>query len=107
MRRLGRILDQHLSDLGGDQNVSHAERTLADRAAMLTLLAELQENAFLRNGTPHAELEKYLAVNTALTRILLALGLRRRAKPVPSLDEYLAARECEPAEDAETEEADE
>jgi hypothetical protein len=90
MRRLGNILDRHLSDLGGEQNVSHAERTLADRAAMLTLLAELQENAFLRNGTPAVELDKYLHVNTALTRILLALGLKRRAKPIgPTLGDLL------------------
>jgi hypothetical protein len=90
MRRLGRILDRHLSDLGGEANVSHAERTLADRAAMLTILAELQENAFLRNGTPPVELDKYLHVNTALTRILLALGLKRRARTIgPTLGDLL------------------
>lgn len=36
------------------------------------------------------------AAENSLSRIMSELGLKRRAKPVPSLQEYLAAKECEP-----------
>ena len=46
MRRLTDLLHLHISDMGGPDNVSHAERVLIGRASMLTLLAEMTEAAF-------------------------------------------------------------
>src|SRR5262249_57347769 len=41
MRRLRDLIQLHLSDLGGDDNVSEAERSLVRRASMLELQCEL------------------------------------------------------------------
>lgn len=95
MRRLRNLVGNHVADLGGEANVSHAERILVNRAAMLCLLCEMQEEQFVRANLriPPTELQSYMWTNGALTRILTSLGLKRRPKDVtPSLEEYCAER---------------
>lgn len=97
MRRLGVLLDRHVADLGGEDAISHGERVLADRCAMMVLLAELQEADFVAQNlkVPATELASYLSLNSALTRNLQTLGLHRRAKQVPRLQQYLREKEKE------------
>jgi len=40
------------------------------------------------------------ALAASLERTLARLGLERRAKPLPSLEEYIAAKDAEQAEQA-------
>jgi hypothetical protein len=88
-------------DLGGEADLSQAERTLLDVAAQdVVLLAVadgwLRENAAgVVNRRKRAFVplvEQRLRVATHLADQLKLLGLRRRAKPVPSLREILALR---------------
>lgn len=106
MRRLKDLLSDHVSDLGGSDNVTHAEKLLASRASMIALLCEMSERTFIKNQLKvhPRELETYLHSVGNLNRVLVTLGLKRRAKPVLSLKEYLATRESGSIEEVETEE---
>jgi hypothetical protein len=99
MRRLRDLISDHLSDLGGTDQCSHAERILASKASMICLLTEMQEREFARvkfNVSPR-QLACYLHACGNLTRILQTLGLQRRQRDITSVDQYL--REREQAED--------
>ena len=103
VRRLRDLVADHASDLGGFDHLSHTERMLINRTAMLTLLAEVQETSFVRQKLkcPPTELDAYLHVVGNLTRLAKVLGLRRRQRDVLSVDEYLNQQnevEDEPAE---------
>lgn len=106
MKRLTAHVSAHVSDLGGDGAVSHSERVLVQRAAMLTLLTEMVEEQIVRSNMQISarELQSYCGSTQQLTRILLALGLRRRARTIgPTLGdllrEDLAEREQEVADE--------
>lgn len=83
-------LTDFISDLGGEANASRAEIELAMRAAGLSVLASQHESDII-NGES-VEAESYVCVVNAQSRVLGRLGLRRRAKPVPDLQEYIAAK---------------
>jgi len=92
LRRLSDLIAMHISDLGGEENTSESEKMLVRRSAMLTLQLELieQDWAEHHNGVaPAKRLDEYQRVCSALRRILESLGLQRRAKPVPSMAEFL------------------
>lgn len=93
MRRLKDLVTDHLSDLGGIDNASHAERLLVSRASMLALLAEMQEKGFIlsRLMVKPEEVELYTRTVNTLRRTCQALGLQRRQKDItPDLKTYLA-----------------
>lgn len=98
-RRLRDLISDHLSDLGGNEAVSQAEKVLVRRAAMLALQAELMEQRFALNEGGEAsakQLETYQRVTNTLRRTLEALGLQRRQRDVtPTLSAYLRQRETE------------
>jgi hypothetical protein len=96
VRRLHDLVAIHLSDLGGDGNVSEAERSIVRRAATLTVELELLELKFAKAGGAEAsDLDLYQRTAGNLRRLLEAVGLQRRAKDItPSLSEYLKAREA-------------
>lgn len=94
VRRCKDIIEAHLSDLGGEDNTSVAERSLVRRAAVITTELEMMEARFAAAG--HAdpgELDLYQRTAGNLRRLLEAIGLQRRAKPVPDLDTFLEMRE--------------
>ncbi len=101
MRRLRDVVNLHVSDLGGEDNISHSERTLVNRASMLIVQLELMEHGFARNdGVAKLEqLEVYQRTVNTTRRLLESLGLQRRAKPVPSLHDYLGARSQDLSDD--------
>lgn len=97
-RRLRDLIDLHVGDLGGHDCISEAELRLVRRAAMLTLQLELMDQRWATTesggAAPH-ELETYQRVCGTLHRILVGLGLERRAKavnPAPNLQSYLRNR---------------
>jgi hypothetical protein len=86
------LIGLHLSDLGGDDAVSEAERSIVRRSATLTVELERMESAFALAGEAKPEqIELYQRTANSLRRLLEAVGLQRRARDVtPTLSEYLA-----------------
>jgi hypothetical protein len=95
VRRCKDIIRSHLSDLGGEDNTSAAERSLVRRAAVLTTELERLEVKFALAGEASAdEIDLYARVSGNLRRLLEAVGLRRRPRDVtPSLADIM--REAE------------
>jgi hypothetical protein len=85
VRRCKDVLAAHLSDLGGADNTSAAERSIIRRAAVLTTELERLEVKFASAGEASTEdLDTYSRVSANLRRLLEAVGLQRRAKTVSS-----------------------
>jgi len=107
-RRVSDLLAAHVSDLGGEDNISEAERSLVRRAVMLTVQLEMMEHRWASASEGEASPKQLMAYQTttnSLRRTLETLGLQRRAKDVtPTLSEYLRARQTN-GDDGETIEA--
>ena len=98
-RRLRDLIADHISDLGGEEALSQAERLLVRRCAMLALQLELMEQNFAHNEDGAAStkaFDAYQRATNTLRRTLEALGLRRRARDVtPTLSKYLHGEAAE------------
>jgi hypothetical protein len=84
IRRCKDIIDTHVSDLGGRDNISSAEYSIVRRAAVMTTQLERMEHRFAvaeGNVTPE-DLETYGRATNTMRRLLEAVGLERRAKDV-------------------------
>jgi hypothetical protein len=90
-RRLRDLIEEHISDLGGDTNVSASERSLVRRASTLEVELERMEVAFARAGAALPDtLDLYQRTVGNLRRVLESLGLQRRPRDVtPSVTDYL------------------
>jgi hypothetical protein len=91
VRRCKDVIASHLSDLGGVDNCSAAERSIIRRAAVLTTELERMESKFALAGEASADdLDAYQRCANSLRRLLEAVGLQRRARDVgPSLGDIL------------------
>ena len=99
-RTLGAWRAQLIADLGGHDSLSIQETALVDLAVRTKLLLDnvdgwlLQQHSLVnvrkRALLPVVRDRTQLA--DALARYLATLGLKRRPKPAPSLEDYLAAR---------------
>ena len=91
VRRCKDVIAAHLSDLGGVDNTSAAERSIIRRAAVLTTELEQLEVRFATAGEASADdLDAYQRCANSLRRLLEAVGLQRRARDVgPSLSDIL------------------
>jgi hypothetical protein len=101
VRRLSQLAREHITDLGGEGLISHAERVLVKRCAMLVLQLELIELRWVSGSkdVESGDLDAYQRCVNTLRRTLEALGLQRRPKDViPSLDEYLARQRTHTAD---------
>jgi uncharacterized membrane protein len=101
VRRAKEIIADAISDAGGEDNVSSAERSLIRRSATLTVELERLEAGFATSeASDPAALDLYQKLSNTLRRLLASLGLKRRARDVsvPSLDRYLRSRQIEAAE---------
>jgi len=78
-----------VSDAGGDENLSHAKRSLIRRAVFLELLAETQEMKFTA-GEP-VDVGAYTQAFNSMLGAYRLLGLERRARPVRRLAEVMRA----------------
>jgi hypothetical protein len=95
VRRCKDVINAHISDLGGVDNCSAAERSIIRRAAVLTTEMEQIEVRFATDQTLAGDLETYQRCANSLRRLLEAVGLQRRSRDIspPTLDEI--AREIE------------
>jgi hypothetical protein len=91
VRRCKDVIAAHLSDLGGEDNTSAAERSIIRRAAVLTTeLEQLEVKFALNEQASPDDLDLYQRTAGNLRRLLEAVGLQRRARDVgPSLGEIL------------------
>ena len=91
VRRCKDVIAAHISDLGGIDNCSAAERSIVRRASVMTVELERLEAKFAKAGEADAnELDQYARVSANLRRLLEAVGLKRRPRDVTTLSEYLA-----------------
>jgi hypothetical protein len=98
-RRLRDLIGQHLSDLGGPDMASTAEASIIRRAATLTVELERLEAKFAEAGQAEAnDLDLYQRTAGNLRRLLEAVGIERRAREVPNLDDYIASHAPAPKE---------
>jgi hypothetical protein len=84
-RRFRDMLRAHVSDCGGDDALSEAERSLIRRATTLELQLELIEQRIASNDGGYAtsaQLNDYQRAANSLRRILETLGTKRRAVDV-------------------------
>ncbi len=97
VRRLRDLIALHLSDLGGEDAVSEAERSIVRRIATLTVELERMESVFAIAGEALPDqIDLYQRTANSLRRLLEAVGLERRAHDVtPSLADYLASKRPE------------
>jgi hypothetical protein len=93
VRRAKELIAEHVSDLGGEDNCSAAERSIIRRASVLTVELERMEVKFALAGAASPEdIDLYARVAANLRRLLEAVGLQRRAKNIgPTLGELLRA----------------
>jgi hypothetical protein len=96
-RRLRDLIELHVSDLGGSDAITAAERSIIRRASTLTVELERLETRFALAGEASAdELDLYSRTAGNLRRLLESVGLQRRAKDVtPDLHDYVAAQTVE------------
>jgi hypothetical protein len=76
------------ADLGGTDRLSHAERSLVQRCAILAAMATDQEAAYL-TGRP-IDIANYCTLVNALRRTFETVGLKRVPREIASLQDYIA-----------------
>jgi hypothetical protein len=94
VRRFRDLIALHTSDLGGSDQVSAAEQSIIRRVACLSVELERMEMMFAQHDAEPWRLEVYSRMAGNLRRLLESVGLQRRAKPVQTLQDYLAANEA-------------
>ena len=83
VRRLKELLADLISDLGGDSNVSTAERAILRRACVMIVECERLELQFANAGEASAaDLDCYGRISGNMRRLLEAVGLQRRSRDV-------------------------
>ena len=90
-RDLRQRFDEVCSDLGGADSLSYMQRSLVERGLWLEYWLATQESE-LSKGQDF-DVGKWVQAANSLQGIYSKLGLARQARDVPSLQEYLAARE--------------
>jgi hypothetical protein len=92
-RRLRDLWEAHVADLGGIDATSEAERSIARRAAVLTVELERMEAAFAVSDSTPEQLTLYQMAANSLRRMLESLGLKRRPRDVTlDLQSYIASK---------------
>jgi len=77
-RRFRGLVRAFAADLGGDDALTAAERSLVRQAAIMTLKAEDIQNALLRGD--EVETDSLVRLSNASARLLGALGVQRRKR---------------------------
>ena len=91
VRRCKDVIAAHMSDLGGEEATSAAERSIIRRASVLTVELERMEAQFATAGEASSEaLDCYARIAANLRRLLQTIGLERRSKDVtPTLGDLI------------------
>jgi len=100
-KRVRFFIAQHLSDLGGLENCSEAEKSIIRRASVLSIEMERLERRFalvpLDQMVSINELDLYSRLANSLRRLLDVTGLERRSKDItPTIDQYVANHSNDP-----------
>jgi hypothetical protein len=83
VRRLRDVMELHIADLGGEDNLSQAEKSIVRRAATLTVELERLELGFAKaDGADPEALDLYSRTAGNLRRLLETVGLQRRSRDV-------------------------
>ena len=88
-RRLRDVSDAIIGDLGGSDMLSEAQRSIVRRAATLTVELERMERNFALGYAKAEDIDLYQRAANTLKRLLMAVGLKRRARPVSGLPRLL------------------
>ncbi len=88
-RRLRDVIDAITVDLGGCDMLSEAQRSIVRRAATLTVELERLECNFANGYSTDEAIDLYQRMCNTLKRLLMAVGLKRRARPVNGLPRLL------------------
>jgi hypothetical protein len=96
-RRARDLVALFVSDLGGIDAASEAEKAIVRRASILCVELENLEVQFAKAGAAEpAALDLYQRTSNSLRRLLEGVGLRRRPKDVtPDLPSYLSEIEAQ------------
>ena len=95
VRRCKDVIAAHLSDLGGEDNTSAAERSIIRRASVLTVELERLEARFaLAERRRPSDLDLYQRAAGNLRRLLEAVGIQRRPRDVTPPDPLEYAKEA-------------
>jgi hypothetical protein len=81
-----------LAHVGGEQHVSTPQRALCDQAARLALLEAMAWAEVLRDGVHAPAAQVFLRASSERRAVLVLLGLERKTKPAPTLEQYLGGR---------------
>jgi hypothetical protein len=95
-RRWRDLVMAHASDLGGADALSEAQSSLVRRVATIEIELEQLEGK-LSKGEP-VDLDCYTRAASHLRRILETLGIARKMKTIPTLQEYLVSKRTADAE---------
>jgi hypothetical protein len=83
VRRAKDVLSELVSDMGGIDGTSAAERHIARRATTMIVELERFEQRFAQAGEASAaDLDTYARIASSMRRLLEAIGLRRRPRDV-------------------------
>jgi hypothetical protein len=93
VRRLRDLISLHMSDLGGEDNVSEAKKSIVRRVATLTVELERLEAAFATADAQPPDLDLYQRMSNTLRRHLETIGLERVQRDVTSLGQILKGNE--------------
>jgi hypothetical protein len=94
IRRCKELIADHISDLGGEDNTSAAERSIIRRASVLTIELERLELTFAQAGKASADdLDLYQRTAGNLRRLLESVGLKRVPRDITPPDPLVYARE--------------
>lgn len=83
--------DEMAADLGGVDTLSYMQRSLIERALWLEYWLSAQEKD-LASGE-QLDVGRWVQASNALQGIYGRLGIERRSKQAPSLNDYLAERQ--------------
>jgi riboflavin synthase alpha subunit len=89
-RAAEKLFNELVSDMGGSERVSTAQRVLAEQASVLRVMAEHQAASWLSGED--VDVNGYCTTVNATRRVLCDLGLERRQADVSDLASYLSAR---------------
>jgi hypothetical protein len=90
-RRWSDLIRLFVDELGGDNVVSQAERSLVRRIATIQVSCERLEQVFAEqeDGGTLAQLDQYQRLSNALRRLLMTVGIKRVPREVPDLKDYI------------------
>lgn len=89
-RRWQELASNLIGDAGGADHVSTAKMILLKRLAATAAMLEEIEARYISSAP--VDVQEYIALSQLAARLANSVGLSRKARQVPDLNEYLASR---------------